>query len=129
MRRIAVIFLIALLFPVGIFAAATNATRISFATFFAPRSTNQTPDGFPSFWNSSTTMPTGIEVCNSTGSCYPLASPIPTPSPVVSADAGVTIGSGATTKVDTCSTGRTGTICYRLSDVVSALKASGQLAP
>lgn len=104
-------------------ATATNATRIPWGTFFASRSANPLPSGSPGEWNNGGTM----NICNTSGSCYAEASPVPSPT-ATSFDGGSTLGSAAATKLDTCSTGASGSTCYRFKDVVTALKQLGILA-
>ena len=104
-------------------ATATNATRIPFGTYFQSRSTNPLPSGQPGEWNSGGTM----NICNTSGSCYAEASPVPSPT-ATSVDAGATVGSAAGTKLDTCSAGNQGGTCYTQKDVITVMKQLGFLA-
>lgn len=128
--RLAVVIAIAtILTPLTVIGAATIATRSS-GIFFRSLSSNPlpSPGPLPGFYSSNGVM----QACNGStdgGSCYPMASPFPTPSPYNSADAGTNLGSGATEKIDTCATGNTGSTCFRLSDVVNVLKQDGILKP
>lgn len=124
-RLIVVALVAGVLLPLSALGVAHLARRVTNGEYHVAQTSTDIPDGSPGTWNKSGVMqnrsPLGID--------YIVASPFPTPVPVVSADAGVLLGSGAATKVDTCATGDTGTICYRLKDVVKVLKANGTLAP
>lgn len=112
--------------------AATNAARFRTGLYFGGNGgsiTNPMPSGNPGLYGA-TIADAGIvmRACDQNGVCYPMASPLPTAAVGGSADAGSTLGSAAATKLDTCSTGGTGTSCYTLKQVVGILKAIGALA-
>lgn len=145
-RRFFVVALFALLIPLALVGtltvlsppaqgAATNATRIPWGIFFAGRTSNPLPSPQPGMWGSSLgDAGTVLQVCaqggaGANGTCYPIASPLPAAAVAGSADAGSSLGSGAAVKLDTCSTGGSGSTCYTLKQVVGILKTTGQLAP
>lgn len=127
MRRLG-ITLIALfvLTPAAVYAVATAATRLQGA-YFVPRGANPNPDGGVGFYAQQLDAGTGnLQACNSSNVCYPVA--VPQTTAGGSADAGATIGTDTAIKLDTCTTGGTGSTCYRLKDIVNALKITGALA-
>ncbi len=120
-----------LLAPKMAVGAPTNATRIPFGIFFTPRSSNSTdplPSPSPGIYANQYAVMQACAAANpdaGTQTCYPIASPMP--SPGGSADAGTALGAGATAKIDTCSTGGLGTTCYTLESAIFALKKIGAL--
>lgn len=124
-RLALVVLFAALLIPVAALGVAHLAHRISHGVYYVSQTSTDIPDGSPGQWNKSGVM----QLRSPLGADYIFASPFPTPVPIVSADGGVSLGSGAATKLDTCATGDTGSTCYRLKDVVRVLKLNGSLAP
>jgi hypothetical protein len=117
------VFLIVLLAPLSAIGIAHLATKISSGGLYMPaKSSIDIPDGAVGLWNKSNRL----TARNTLGVDYIMASPFPTVGG--SFDAGTTVGSGAATKVDTCSTGNTGASCFTLKDVVNILKTNGTLA-
>jgi hypothetical protein len=126
MRRYFWLVIAALMFaPLLAFGASTIAMRLQGLFFVAHASSPLPALTSVGLYNLNGVM----QACGGAdaGTCYPMASPASAAGG--SADAGAGVGSGAAAKIDTCSTGGTGTNCYTEKDIVNALKISGALKP
>lgn len=125
-----VIFIGAVLAPLTAVGVATVATRTQ-GVFFAQRSSSPlppSPSPLPGFYNDSNVLRAcGGRSDAGTQSCYPVASPWPSPSPEPS-DTFVA-GSGTAILTDSKSTGGIGTTNYTFQDLVYTLKVQGIIVP